>query len=398
MLRIKGLVAVERALRERLRSGIPQGEVERFRGNVQRAVQAVESALARNRLTPADLPGPTRQAYLSLKGIDLDKLPITDGAPPPAGRLVGIKNVTSSARFCSAALAHLATEERPDAARLRQVADRLSRDVRAIEQICGRYDAAPSAMGAPSRQAYAWMKLLTVPVNLERHLDAMRRAMSIARRLLAARGAPPGRVVVEFVNSATFGRYRQQGGAVRIELAEGFIAADDGVLEALIGSVVLEKSAGRRKRYVDFTHTEAYRDVLLELDLAAEVDADQPRGAAHDLDEVFEAVNAAYFGGRMSRPRLAWSDRLSTRQNGRFVPHHDRVVVSRTLDSPSVPRFVVEFVVYHELLHRKLGSVWSGSRARFHTSEFRREERRFARWQEAEEWLRSAGAFEPNAG
>jgi len=161
---------------------------------------------------------------------------------------------------------------------------------------------------------------------------------------------------------------------------------------------VLEKSAGRRKRYVDFTHTEAYRDVLLELDLAAEVDADQPRGAAHDLDEVFEAVNAAYFGGRMSRPRLAWSDRLSTRQNGRFVPHHDRVVVSRTLDSPSVPRFVVEFVVYHELLHRKLGSVWSGSRARFHTSEFRREERRFARCDEAEEWLRRAGAFEPNAG
>jgi predicted SprT family Zn-dependent metalloprotease len=139
---------------------------------------------------------------------------------------------------------------------------------------------------------------------------------------------------------------------------------------------------------VDFAQTDAYRDVLLELDLAAEVDADRPEGVAYDLDELFDEVNAAYFGGQMARPRLAWTDRLTSRRFGHFDPQRDRVVISRTLDSESVPRFVVEYIVYHELLHRKLGSKWAGTRSRSHTPEFRREERKFARWQEAEKWMR----------
>jgi hypothetical protein len=57
-----------------------------------------------------------------------------------------------------------------------------------------------------------------------------------------------------------------------------------------------------------------------------------------------------------------------------------------------VPEFVVDFIVYHELLHKKHGLRWSGSRAHAHTPEFRRDERRFPGMAEAERVLRRIAA------
>jgi hypothetical protein len=111
-------------------------------------------------------------------------------------------------------------------------------------------------------------------------------------------------------------------------------------------------------------------------------------GAFRSLQESFERVNAQYFGGRMLSPRLCWSPVRARRIIGTYQERSDRMVVSRRLDSPRVPEFVLDFVMYHELLHKALGTGRrQDGKRRVHGPEFRRLERRFQRYREAEEWL-----------
>ncbi len=266
--------------------------------------------------------------------------------------------------------------------------ERLAEGVRRVEAALAHSALHPSVLPVPSRRAYGWLKFLSTPANLERHLDAISRALAIAWRLVGAADGRPPAVVVEFAHTASVWRCERRGGRLSIRIAEGLIAADDAVLEAVLSAALVGERDAHRKRYLDFAETDAYRDVLLEIDLAADVDADRPQGVVYDLRELFEVVNARYLGGTMSPPRLAWSDRLTSRRLGYFEPQRDRIVVSRTLDAERVPRFVVEYIVYHELIHRKLGTTWSGSRMRSHTAQFRREERKFAHYREVEEWMR----------
>lgn len=389
MLKVTGLVALERRVRERLRTGVPRAEVARLKRTIAGAVAHIEGALARHGLRLDALSAATRRSYAFLKGLDLDQLTAQDPPPASGPKLGGISNVTAAARWASEALAALGADPQPDPARRAEIVQRIERAVTAVERICAEHEAAPSSLKAPTRRAYGWLKFLTVPANLERHLDATRRAAALAQPL--AEAWVGAELVVQFAGQSALWRRTRQGSLVRVMMAEGLIAADDAVWDAVLRAALTGDRAEYRRAYVGFTETDAYRDIVLEVDLAADVDADQSMGTTYDLREVFGVVNAAYFGGALSPPRLSWSRWATARRLGYFEPQRDRVVLNRRLDDPSAPRFVVEYIVYHELLHRALGSKWSGSRMRSHTAEFRREERKFARWEEAEAWMRGGG-------
>jgi hypothetical protein len=57
------------------------------------------------------------------------------------------------------------------------------------------------------------------------------------------------------------------------------------------------------------------------------------------------------------------------------------------LDAADVPRFFVEFIVYHEMLHAARGQEGERNGRRVvHSKEFRAAERNFAQYKEAIEW------------
>ena len=58
------------------------------------------------------------------------------------------------------------------------------------------------------------------------------------------------------------------------------------------------------------------------------------------------------------------------------------------LDQPWVPHYVLESIVYHELLHAALPATVVDGRRRVHTPEFRRRERLYPRLDEAKAWVR----------
>lgn len=90
----------------------------------------------------------------------------------------------------------------------------------------------------------------------------------------------------------------------------------------------------------------------------------------------------------LEAPKLSWSERPTRRRFGHHDPDHDCIVISQTLDDPKVPEFVLDYVVYHELLHivhpPKIGST---GKRNIHHKAFREAEAKFPRQRDAEEWL-----------
>ena len=111
------------------------------------------------------------------------------------------------------------------------------------------------------------------------------------------------------------------------------------------------------------------------------------KGSVYDLEEIFDNLNLWYFREKLPKPVLTWSARDTYRILGHHDSTHDTIVVSRSLDSRDVPRFVVEYIVFHEMLHIHHPTVHHNGRRYNHTAAFRRDEEKFYHYHEAERWI-----------
>lgn len=117
----------------------------------------------------------------------------------------------------------------------------------------------------------------------------------------------------------------------------------------------------------------------------------QTGGRAHDLQRIFERLNARFFGGRLKVP-LTWGRGSGrARRDGLTFGSYDPVLglirIHPVLDRRDVPLFFLESVVYHEMLHHHLGGVPDGSgRTVYHSRAFRAAEARYPWHREALSW------------
>ncbi len=111
------------------------------------------------------------------------------------------------------------------------------------------------------------------------------------------------------------------------------------------------------------------------------------KGAVYDLSAIFDLLNRSYFRDSLQKPVLTWSARKTYRILGHHDATHDTIVVSKSLDSPDVPRYVVEYIVFHEMLHIHHPTVHHNGRRYNHTPAFRRDEEKFAYFEESEKWI-----------
>lgn len=113
-----------------------------------------------------------------------------------------------------------------------------------------------------------------------------------------------------------------------------------------------------------------------------------PQGECHNLEEVFEDLNARFFDGMMARPQLGWSRQASRGMLGHFDPAHNAIIISRIFDRAAVPTLALEYVMFHEMLHLRYPVEHRGTRRCVHTREFREAEKNFPKFKEAKEILK----------
>jgi hypothetical protein len=98
-------------------------------------------------------------------------------------------------------------------------------------------------------------------------------------------------------------------------------------------------------------------------------------------------LNRRYFDGDIPQPTITWSQRLTKIILGHHDLIYDSITISKTLDSPDVPEWFVEYILYHEMLHIKHPARLINGRRYYHTSAFRQDERKFPHYEQAQKWL-----------
>lgn len=187
---------------------------------------------------------------------------------------------------------------------------------------------------------------------------------------------------------------RLREGKLLVRLSDLLEGAPDAVLRA-IAHILLAKmyrrpidrsQAARYRKYV--AGHEIVRKAHLVRQMRGRKKLRSPQGHFYDLDAIFEDLNARFFHGLMARPRMSWSQTKTRRILGHYDPAHNAIVISRIFDHPTMPQYVLEYIVYHEMLHLKHPVKLRGSRRCVHSAEFQAEEKLFPRVTEANTFLR----------
>jgi len=113
------------------------------------------------------------------------------------------------------------------------------------------------------------------------------------------------------------------------------------------------------------------------------------RGHIYDLDEIFDELNQRFFQGLLGRPVLTWSAQRARRLLGHYDAAHNTIVVSRVFDTAQTPRFAIEYLLYHEMLHLKHPVRVRGGRRCVHSREFQQDEKRFPDLDKVKKFLKT---------
>ena len=187
--------------------------------------------------------------------------------------------------------------------------------------------------------------------------------------------------------------WRTNGSGIEFVISDYMIDAPEDVMLSLANYLVdrsLHGSVNRthEDRYLDYVHSKEFwsRNRSMYLSRSKNLILES-KGACHDLGTVFDYVNSNYFDSRIEVPVLAWTKESPRSRVGYYFGAIGLLAVNKVLDTKAVPRFVLEFVMYHELLHHVDSISGRPVRRVRHTREFRAQERRFSSYVEAEQWL-----------
>ncbi len=111
------------------------------------------------------------------------------------------------------------------------------------------------------------------------------------------------------------------------------------------------------------------------------------KGDIYNLEKNFGQLNLIYLQNKIPTPTLSWSQRKTYRRLGHHDPIHDTIIISRSLDDENVPKYVVEYIVYHEMLHIKHPVKTRNGRRCIHGPIFKRDEEKFLYFEKAEKWI-----------
>ena len=215
-----------------------------------------------------------------------------------------------------------------------------------------------------------------------------------AYRELRPRAAMPEIQVRFFPFASINNTVRLREGKLYFRISDLLEAAPENVIHA-IAHILIAKIY---RKEIDSQHAARYRKYVgsraisekahLVRQMRGRKRIENPAGNVYDLNEIFEELNLRFFYGLMARPTMSWSQSSARNMLGHYDPAHNTIVISRVFDHPRVPRYVVEYIVYHEMLHLKHPVKLRGSRRCVHPKQFQDEEKLFPRLEEAKEFLK----------
>ncbi|MCA9521776.1 MAG: hypothetical protein KC609_12415 [Myxococcales bacterium] len=169
-----------------------------------------------------------------------------------------------------------------------------------------------------------------------------------------------------------------------------FLGADDPtVLTALVDFAHLntERARLRIRQFI-----ESRRHMLQPAREVGQL-ATRSDGEVYDLQPIFDQLDADYFDSSLGDVSIGWGRNGRARGKhrrsirlGAYFPKKRLIRIHPLLDREIVPRFFVEAVVHHEMVHAFLHQTQRARPGRVHCSLFRELEQKFAHHEAARAW------------
>jgi len=201
--------------------------------------------------------------------------------------------------------------------------------------------------------------------------------------------------------SVRFRRFTSLNTTIRLREGHVYVSLSDlleGAPETVLRAIAHILLAKLYKKPIDPAHNHRYKRFASSAAVSRQAELIRgargskrysgPQGRYYDLEEVFDSLNDRFFNGLMGRPELTWSEHNAKRSLGHYDAAHNTIVVSRVFDRPSSPRYAIEYLLYHEMLHLKYPVRMNGIRRCVHSREFKAEERQFPLLKEALAFLK----------
>jgi hypothetical protein len=184
---------------------------------------------------------------------------------------------------------------------------------------------------------------------------------------------------------------RDKGPVYRVRLHHMFCEAPQSVTSALARYIAVNCADASRElsKHIE-EHQARIRRASRRQPLPITVET---LGEIFDLQKVFDELNDHYFAGQIEA-RITWGTRGGKRRRRTSIKMgsysvEDRLIrIHPALDRKFIPKYFLEWIVYHEMLHQVHDIPIVDGRRQFHTAEFFEQERQFEHYEKARDWER----------
>jgi len=177
------------------------------------------------------------------------------------------------------------------------------------------------------------------------------------------------------------GNIRLRGNDVQLNLSKKWKTVSKDIQAGLIQELLLKIMKKRLRPLRKNTQSmELYNIFMKKIHVAAPKTDINPV-----LEESFDRVNMNYFYGLLEKTNLVWGNHTLSKL-GSYEYGTDTITMSQVLDGNEE---LLDYVMYHEMLHKKHKFTKKGSRSYHHTSKFRKDEKEFENSKLMEKKLRN---------
>ena len=376
-------------IRSYMVNGASEVEKSRISEEIKATILRVNSICRRYHICPEELPQPTHQAYKYLLSVDPHKIPINPKNNLKKQKVVKISKVLS---FCNSIQNNINefSHRYPDQKLIKELSLSIGNEIIRIENKIESQSLSIQDLSQKTFKAYQWLKFLYEENNLTTHIKTHQ---MLSERIGSLKHKKWGkRKIVEIVIYFISPLYSVQTNnhSLRLSLHEGFVGAPDHILDSITNVIFNGKISEDVRLLREYSEGQMFRRISRKANKSNFKDNGAgAKGEHFDLDEVFDKVKKKYFEDINSKPRLIWNKQITKRKLGHYNADTDTIMISIALDKDETPDFLIEYVMYHELLHKQIGFIHKNHKRYAHTPEFHVAEKEFDKYAQVKAYLKS---------
>lgn len=185
-------------------------------------------------------------------------------------------------------------------------------------------------------------------------------------------------------------KWQRSAGWAEFQVSDYLMDADKEIIEGLARSLFIRITKGKRDPYPETMKDWMTSTDFVKLKQPVYVRRSRnltrsPQGSFRNLLDSVQRLTSQGMVDEDEEMFISWTKENNHRRVGYCSVLMKVIAISSIFDNPEVPEYVLDYVVYHEMLHLNNGVDPDSPK---HGPEFRAQERLFPRWEEAEAWLR----------